>query len=262
MTRKQWETFSAFRGEYKALCKKWQQFSTDLYPIQKQLASKSSQSYAIETPVVYNRAFDDVCESDKIRYIIVADNPGKQEQLQANQRYLVGFSGKIAEGFFARTPSLNADFRKNVLVLNKTPIHTSKSALLQDMLNTASNTVRELILETQRECARLTFHLHEGLLDPLATSPVQLWIIGYSEMKRGRAFSTYKDELLRLYENRPSWNNVFVYQHFSMNRFCIDLNNYLKEKQTNDVTKALFAIGQKHKDIVFGGSIQDNRKFY
>ena len=150
MTGKQWQAFCAFKDEYRFLCNKWQQFSGELYPLQKQLADTSSVGYKLETPVVYNRAFDDVSESDEIRYIIVADNPGKQEQLQVNQRYLVGLSGKLAEGFFSHTPSLRADFRKNVLVLNKTPIHTAKTTDLKHMFQTGSKTIQDLILETQR----------------------------------------------------------------------------------------------------------------
>ena len=251
MTGNQWRAFCAFRDEYRFLCNKWQQFSGELYPLQKQLADSTAGGYKLETPVVYNRAFDDVRESDEIRYIIVADNPGKQEQLATNQRYLVGFSGKLAEGFFARTPSLNTDFRKNVLVLNKTPIHTAKTVDLKTLFQAASKTVQDLILETQRECARLTFRLHEGLLDSPTSFLPQLWIIGYAEMKRGKILCTYRDELFKLYENRTSWNNVFVYQHFSMNRFSIELNKFLKDNQTSDVVSALGEIGRKHKEVVF-----------
>ena len=251
MTGKQWLAFCAFRDEYRSLCNKWQQFSAELYPLQKQLADTSSVGYKLDTPVVYNRAFDDVHESDEIRYIIVADNPGKQEQQAVNQRYLVGFSGKLAEGFFARTPSLDADFRKNVLVLNKTPIHTAKTTDLKRIFQAASKTVQDLILETQRTCAHLTFRLHEGLLSSSSSTLPQLWIIGYAEMKRGKILCTYRDELLKLYENRPSWSNVFVYQHFSMNRFSIELNKFLKENNTDDVVDALYKIGRKHKKEVF-----------
>ena len=254
MNSKQWGSFCVFRDEYKSLCEKWQRFSCELYPIQKRLVDNTSHSYTVETPVVYNRAFDDVCESDEIRYIIVADNPGKEEQLAVNQRYLVGFSGKLAEGFFERTPCLHADFRKNVLVLNKTPIHTAKTADLKVVFQTASKTIQDLIVETQRECARLAFCLHEGLLTSPSSPLPQLWIIGYAEMKRGKILCTYRDELLKLYENRPSWNNVFVYQHFSMNRFSIELNKFLKDNQTSDVVEALCEIGRKHKEVVFSGA--------
>lgn len=254
MTSGQWKSFTAFRDEYRSLCERWQQFSDELYPIQKCLAGKSSRSYTIETPVVYNRAFDEVCESDEIRYIIVADNPGKEEQRLINQRYLVGYSGKVAKNFFSRTPSLNADFTKNVLVMNKTPIHTANSEQLNHLFQASGETIRKLILETQYECARVTFYLHKGLLENSVSSFPQLWLVGFFEMKKGKVLHHYKENLLKFYKNSEAWNKVFVFKHFSMNRFCGELNTYLKEKQTSDVISALAEIGLKHKDVVFSES--------
>ena len=83
MIGKQWLAFCAFRDEYRSLCNTWQQFSGELYPLQKQLADTSSVGYKLETPVVYNRAFDDVRESDEIRYIIVADTQANKSSWRA-----------------------------------------------------------------------------------------------------------------------------------------------------------------------------------
>lgn len=48
---------------------------------QRALATDLGKSeYAIETPIVYNRAFDEVRQGDHISLIVVADNPGKREQ--------------------------------------------------------------------------------------------------------------------------------------------------------------------------------------
>jgi hypothetical protein len=80
----------------------------------------------VETPVVYNRALDDVGPKSRPRCILIADNPGKNGQKAENQRYLVGQSGRLAEGFFRR--ELGRDFRAEVLIINKTPVHTPKTA--------------------------------------------------------------------------------------------------------------------------------------
>jgi len=67
-------------------------------------------SYNIETPMVYNHSLDLIEEKDEIYLILVGDNPGKEEQKHSNQRYLVGHSGRVAEGFFKRHKELEIDF--------------------------------------------------------------------------------------------------------------------------------------------------------
>ena len=59
---------------------------------------------------------DRLTPDDEIKLIVIGDNPGKDEQLTKNQRYLVGQAGKIADGFFKRNPELGIDFRKNVVI--------------------------------------------------------------------------------------------------------------------------------------------------
>lgn len=127
------EYFLQFRDEFKNLCNQWSQFSNELYPLQKESA-KDTPYYNLETSIVYNKAYDEVQKTDKISFIVIGDNPGKEEQLSSNQKYLVGQSGRIAEGFFRRNPELSTDFRKNVLILNKTPVHTAKTVQLKYIL--------------------------------------------------------------------------------------------------------------------------------
>ena len=120
MTKEQFAALEKFRDEYKKKCDEWSALAPQLIPLQKAAAKDDTPDYPIETPVVYNTALDEITQDDDIKIIVIGDNPGKDEQLAKNQKYLVGQAGKIAQGFFARHPSLGVDFRKNAIILNKT----------------------------------------------------------------------------------------------------------------------------------------------
>lgn len=249
MNDSQWNVFLKFRDEFKNLCNQWSQFSKELYPLQK-AAAKDTPDYSLESSIVYNKAYDEVQKSDRISYIVIGDNPGKEEQLLSNQKYLVGQSGRIADGFFRRNLELNTDFRKNVLILNKTPVHTAKTVQLKYILKNGSNEIVNLVNESQKKMARLAFELHNGLFSAGDGSYPELWLVGYSELKKNGVFKGYRDELKKLYEGYSSWNKVFVYQHFSMNRFLVDLNEF-KRNNGCPLKVCLEKIGQAHKKEIF-----------
>ena len=98
---------------------------------------------------MYNRSIDDIKKEDDIKIILIGYNPGKDEQLERNRRYLVGQSGKIADGFFRKNPELGIDFRKNVLILNKTPLHTAKTKKLTLLIKEGPPLVANIILKNQ-----------------------------------------------------------------------------------------------------------------
>ncbi|MEE0351929.1 hypothetical protein [uncultured Treponema sp.] len=246
----QWNVFLRFRDEFKNLCSQWSQFSSELYPLQKESA-KDTPDYNLETAIVYNKAYDEVQKSDKINFIVIGDNPGKEEQLASNQKYLVGQSGRIAEGFFRRNPELGTDFRKNVLILNKTPIHTAKTVQLKYILKNGSKEIVDLVNESQKKMAQLAFELHNGLFYNAEDGFPELWLVGYSELKKNGVFNGYRDELKKQYEGYSSWNKVLVYQHFSMNRFIIDLNEFRKNSNL-PLKNCLEEIGKIHKNEIFG----------
>ncbi|MGN0729462.1 hypothetical protein [Treponema sp.] len=249
MNDSQWKIFSEFRDVFKKLCSQWSQLSSELYPLQLS-AAQSVPGYSLETPVVYNKSYDEVEKSDDIRFIVIGDNPGKEEQLHRNQRYLVGQSGRIAEGFFRRNAELGADFRKNAVILNKTPVHTAKTVQLKSVFKNGSPEIKELISESQKQMARLAFELHDGLFSCSDGFEPELWLVGYSELKKNGIFCIYRDELKRLYEGKKSWSKVFVYQHFSMNRFIVDLNEFRKNCDA-PLKVCLEKIGELHKEEIF-----------
>ena len=142
MTDNQWKIFCDFKNDLKKMVTKWQEQFPNLKDLQKQAAIiAKTPDYPFETPIVYNLALEEISKNDEIKLIVIGDNPGKDEQLSKNNKYLVGQAGKIAEGFFKRNESLGIDFRKNVIILNKTPIHSAKTS----QLKTISNSVSEKI---------------------------------------------------------------------------------------------------------------------
>lgn len=255
MTPSQFKIFSDFRAEFRSYCASLNsRFGKALAPLQVEAASKDTPSYPLENPVVYNTALDDIMENDDIRLIVIGDNPGKDEQLSRNQKYLVGQSGKIAAGFFMKNPCFGVDFRKNAIILNKTPVHTAKTKHLKRLMEHGGGQIHELIQQSQLWMAQKTVDLHIGLCRTAVSESCKpdVFLVGYSELKSKGLFIGYRDELKKRYAGHDEWNRVFVFQHFSMNRFSIDLNNYIKGNPELDIAQAARQLGIVHKKEIFG----------
>jgi hypothetical protein len=217
--------------------------------IQTLVDKRGGPSYTVDTPVVYNLALDDFTPESEIKMILVADNPGRREQAAENRRYLVGPSGKIAEKFFREKPRMGIDFRKNVLILNKTPIHTPRTAELRALCTMGDSALQDAVISSQAAMANLLFDFWNALGGKDAPLPV--WIIGYSEMKKSGIFGAYAETLKALCAANPQFkNSVFLYRHFSMNQFTIDLN---RQRHPGDTTeKTLYQIGTFYRRRILG----------
>lgn len=253
MTDLQWKIFCDFKKDFKSQIEKWTKFAPELKDLQKQAAIVAgTPEYSFETPVVYNRALEELSKEDDIKLIVIGDNPGKDEQLLKNNKYLVGQAGKIAEGYFRKNPELEIDFRKNVIILNKTPVHSAKTAQLKTIVKLGGEKISSLILESQVWMAKRTARLHIDLCKNGNVQP-ELWAVGYSELKSKGIFEDYRDVLKSSYEGEEKiWNKVFVFQHFSMNRFSIDLADFIKDKKNpQPLEKSIHELGLKHKNEIF-----------
>ena len=256
MTDLQWKAFCDFKSIFKKKIEEWTAFAPELPALQRAAAEAAKTPlYPFETAVVYNRNLDKITKDDDIHLIVIGDNPGKDEQLAKNKRYLVGQAGKIADGFFKRNPQLQTDFRKNVIILNKTPVHSAKTAQLKKMMKDGGKKICDLIEESQLWMAEQTARLHCELCRgagaggrPLPTP--ELWLVGYSELKDKGFFTPYKNKLFETYSSTDAsvWDKVFVFQHFSMNRFTIDLN----EHSDSVSLEAIHQLGKLHKKEIFG----------
>lgn len=240
-----------YRKKIKALTDKYEALFPAMTSLAAIAAEKDTPPYPHETAVVYNTAWDGITADDEIKIIVVGDNPGKEEQLAKNRSYLVGQSGRVAEGFFRRNAELAVDFRKNCLITNKTPLHTAKTKHLKLFASGGEPELAAALTESQRIMAEATAELHKTLFAECGT---QLWLVGYAELKERGVFTVYRDALKACYTDGsrmiPAWSGVKVYQHFSMNRFLIDLKSSRSEGE--ELAAALCRLGDVHKSEIFG----------
>ena len=253
MNRDTWKKFVKTRDRFRLETEKLGRSLPKLKSIQQKLAAGrgagKNAAYTVETPVVYNCALDDVTIDDEIKLILVADNPGRREQAAQNRRYLVGPSGKIAENFFRCNPRLGIDFRKNAIILNKTPIHTPRTVELRELCRleaeTGGGSLAAALEESQRTMASLLLEFHRAL-------GVQVWITGYSEMRKGGIFQVYTETLKKMYmDTDQMYKQLLFFRHFSMNQFTIDLNQQALPGES--VSKSLKRIGAAYRRRILGG---------
>lgn len=249
MNSAQWENFVKARKYFRITVKKITDELPDLKNIQQEfINSRTEASYIVKTPAVYNNALDDIKDCDEIKLIIVADNPGRREQEIG--RYLTGPSGKIAQKFFRDNPELGIDFTKNVIILNKTPIHTPRTiqlralCLIEKEKNTNHAVLSQVLEESQKKMAHILLEFQKALLCPV-------WITGYSEMRRNGIFQAFTEKLICLYkEEKLLFKKLLIFRHFSMNQFTINLNKQaFKEEKT---AKSLERIGKAYRKRILG----------
>lgn len=278
MTDLQWKAFCDFKKVFIGKIDEWNKRCPQLQALQEAAAkAANTPSYSFETPIVYNRDLDRFTRDDDIKLIVIGDNPGKDEQLLKNNKYLVGQAGKIADGFFKRNPELGVDFRKNVIILNKTPVHSAKTNQLKHIIKNGGAQVAALIQESQLWMAEQTAKLHSALCSGAGADGVapELWLVGYAELKGKGNFIPYRDKLKESYgvctagtdlagtngtkgtdlliSGASAWSKVYVFQHFSMNRFTIDLGELTEEHSWDSLSllDRIHKTGDLHKSEIF-----------
>jgi hypothetical protein len=246
MTPSAWQEFYAARKAYASYTANLEASLPDLISCQQRLVDhREGASFTVETGVVYNRSLDEVGPEDDIRLILVADNPGRREQAAENRRYLVGPSGKLAAGFFLNHPELGIDFRRQVLILNKTPIHTPRTAELRELARLGGPGIAAAIYASQAAMAGLIRRFHQAL------GAIPLWIIGYSELGKGGLFEPFSRALRMEYPPGDALaENIFLFRHFSMNQFSADIR---KKNQPGEVmAETLSRVGRAYRRRILG----------
>ncbi len=239
--KKAYARLSVLRDEFKRRVAAWTEELPDLLGAQEELIRELGEDdYPLQTPIVYNRALDDIGPGDSIDWIVVADNPGKREQEAAMNRYLVGQSGRTMENFFLR--ELGCELRKRTLIINKTPVHTPKTIQLR-ALRSRHPGLRSVLDESQRYMAGLALELHAAL-------GAKLWIMGLSELKPSGIFAPWLEAFSVGAREAGAAGYVHAFNHFSMGSFATDLKRRLREGEP--VPEAVARIGRENSYRVFG----------
>jgi hypothetical protein len=248
MNSTSYKKFETIRQHFKNYCAALAANTPSLITAQQKLIDEEqTQNYIVDTSVVYNSMMDYITADNinEIKLILVADNPGTKEQKKENRKYLVGNSGKLAESFFRNNPELKIDFRKNVLILNKTPIHTPRTAQLKTLCKIGGEKIKTIVEQSQVEMVSILNNVYNALGAPI-------WITGYSEMKRGGVFETYTKELLKASFTKKA---LLIYRHFSMNQFTIELNAFRSTHKDVSIADVLYTIGSLHRDKILTGQL-------
>jgi hypothetical protein len=242
--------FEALRDEFRRRVGSWSSSLPGLAEAQRELAREAGDEYTIETPVVYNRALDDIRPGDAILWIVVADNPGKREQEAGMNRYLVGRSGLAAERFFAR--ELGVDFRRQALIINKTPVHTPKTVQLRKLVRLYPE-AKPMVDESQRFMAALVPALQECF-------HANVWVMGLSELRPGGLFEPWRLALAEAYTRAGDAGHggrlpdaVYYFNHFSMGSFATDLKS--RRLPGEPVRDAVMRIGAENRHRIFGNTL-------
>jgi hypothetical protein len=250
MTNRQYMEFDRIRADFRDYIARLMQDNPWLEALQEELRLDLGYTdYSIETPIVYNKALDDIEADAQPSYIIIGDNPGKNEQKAFQRRYLVGQSGKLAHSWFEK--ELKTDFRSSCVILNKTPIHTAKTAEIAMLGKIARrhsierrDQLQALLDESQRTMATFAFRLHHCL-------GCILWVSGYGELRNGRLFTAWAEEIRNLYRNAAAemQNRIWVFRHFSMNQFSIE---YSRCQIPGNALSKLESIGTSRRKEILG----------
>jgi hypothetical protein len=247
MDKVQWAEFCKAREEYRGMVQKLDRAVPQLRSLQQRLVDeRGGGAFTVETPVVYNAALDEADRDYEPKIILVADNPGRREQAADQRRYLVGPSGKLADGFFRSRPELGVDFRKNVLILNKTPIHTPRTAELRELARLGGSPIAAAIEESQSAMVDIIRRFHLAL-----SGRPKLWIIGYSEMGPGKLFGRFSSALSAAYPPEdPLRNTILLFRHFSMNQFSVDIRKRTVQGEALETT--LDRVGADYRKRILG----------
>ena len=229
MTKEQFKKFCSFRDEFRKQTALWNEEYNKV--LKEKIESLSGCE--ITNSFIYNEKLDEINENDNIKYIWIQDNPGYNEMLQ--NRYAVGASGKAGQNFM-KNEGLAEDFDREVIVLNKSPIHTKVTAVLSKLKN------REIQDETQRYMAKAIFTVHNIF-------ECDLWILGISNLKG--IFGTFSKDMEKLYKNSALNKKMFLYYHFSQGQFKKAYNMEAGTLGTDDPDKILESIGIKNRKKYF-----------
>lgn len=229
MTSRQYKEFvkirEKFREEIDKYRRNYPEFADDILKIYSQEDDKMRA-------FVYNEKLDYLGKDDSIKYIWVTDNPGFNESRQ--NKYAVGISGKTGKNFMEENGFVN-DFDREVIVLNKSFVHTKVTAELgkfmeyEDVLEDIQNFMGDLACSLQRvfQC--------------------EIWILGTSNLNK--IFKSFRINI----QNSGDRDNIYFYYHFSQGQFKKAYNRKKSEIISQCPKEICKIIGIENRNILFKG---------
>ncbi len=255
MTPSQYRRFSDIRDRMRDYVDSLLKDNLWILNVQRDLyRARGYREEELETPIVYNLSLDEITRESSPLFIIVADNrssgtEGKKSAVSGRQ------AGKLAVSWF-RT-NLDMDFRSATVIINKTPVHTPKTAELRLLVRLArerSTELATLLAESQKVMARFACELAECLQVPL-------WVSGRGELKRRGIFRPWAEELRARCMEAPASvrGQILLFRHFSMNQFAIEYSNALRDEEKlaapsdpRATLSLLERIGTKNRAAILG----------
>lgn len=229
-------------AEFKEQVYKWKNIYEEL--LLQDLKELYNSKIEVKQAIVFNNALLSI-DPKKIKYILVGDNPGKNEQKEGI--YLCGRAGERARNFFEK--ELVNNFNEEVLVLNKSPIFTMRTRDIKELSEHG-----EFMKESQRYMADLVFNLHS------VNKNMEVFISGFAGCRcskdgkwlkqRKNNGGYYKSQILPYFfaQLKNNYTNsemeVKIYKHFSNSHFSKDIKKY--NKRDSEIRCVLNNIGSKY----------------
>lgn len=134
---------------------------------------------------------------DKLKFIIVGDNPGKTEFVE--NRFFIGPSGQELRKHFSNN-NLSSDFDNECIIFNKTFIHTPKTKDLETIETTIG---KDFFSEIQDLCAK-------EIADTANRLNLPILVFGKSYLQPDLLFDKFWKSLNTYTKNRES---ILVFNH-------------------------------------------------
>lgn len=215
-------------------------FQKEIKNFQGQIELWQQEHLAWADRIVFNKDLLNL-KAEEVRYILVGDNPGKEEQKA--HRYLIGTAGQGARRFFEETAQLVESFDREVMVLNKTPVFTPSTMDLAEL-----GEIARLLEESQMYMAGLICRLQK-----ICDCPV--WVTGFGGCRSAQGewkwtpaktrplacfFRTLKAEGAP--ENEEE-SMIYFFKHFSYSHFQKDAHFEGKPDTPEEYREKLLKIG-------------------
>ncbi|NRA13637.1 MAG: hypothetical protein HRT57_16975 [Crocinitomicaceae bacterium] len=171
--------------------------------------------------------------NDKLKFIIVGDNPGKTEY--ETNRFFIGKSGQVLRNHFSKK-NLVSDFDIECMIRNKTFIHTiATNDLEATRISIGTNIFDEIIENCVNEIAEISNKYNLPIL-----------IFGKSKIGPNLLF----DKFWQLINQKAIPSNILVFSHPAYSRFEQEWNRFSNILSYSSSLDLLKQIGEKNSGLI------------